>query len=425
MPRTPWKTGAAPGPAGITARLPGAGQAALAVALAAAGLLLVAKLTLRPENWGDWQNEARPAVDALVAGHVMRFLQLAPTYGGSLILRAPFVMLTKLWHGHEDSIYRAGVVPCLAAAGALGAWVASLMRARGGSWPACALAILLVVANPLMFPALTLGHPEEILGAALCAAAVLFALGDRPAWAAIMLGLAIANKEWAVLAVGPVLVALPRARIRALIIAGAVAGAVLAPLMLAGALVGQAAAAGLNTGTIFQPWQIWWWLGAAGGGHGYRLAPVWLGSFGHTLPLALMPPLTGLYAWQGRRPGRRRRPQDALLLLALLLGLRCLLDPWDISYYALPFLVSLLSWEALTFARAPLITLGAAAASWYVFSGTSGSGFSADVEALVFALVSVPALLAVAAAVYAPGAGRLMTTRVAWPRRPRGAQAAA
>jgi len=48
----------------------------------------------------------------------------------------------------------------------------------------------------------------------LCTAAVLCALNDRPTWAAVLLGLAIPNKEWAVLAVGPVLVALPRARVR-------------------------------------------------------------------------------------------------------------------------------------------------------------------------------------------------------------------
>jgi hypothetical protein len=90
------------------------------------------------------------------------------------------------------------------------------------------------------------------------------------------------------------------AHTRALVIAGAVAGAVLAPLMLAGGYVGQA--------------------------------------------------------------------QDALLLLALLLALRGLLDPWDISYFALPV------------------------------------------------LIASPSL---------PGVVRLTTRRAAWLRRPRGAQAAA
>src|ERR1700761_197397 len=124
-------------------------EKAVAVVVAASALLAMAKLALKPGDWGDWQPEARPAVDALVAGHVLRFLQLAPTYGGSLILRAPFVLLTKLWNGHEDSIYRAGVAPCLAAAGALGVWLATQMRARGNSVLACALALLLCAANPL------------------------------------------------------------------------------------------------------------------------------------------------------------------------------------------------------------------------------------------------------------------------------------
>jgi hypothetical protein len=354
---------------------------------------------------------------------MLRFLQLAPAYGGSLILRAPFMLATKLWHGEEDSIYRASVAPCLAAGAVLGLWLAGRMRAAGGSRLACAVALLLCVVNPLASPALVVGHPEEILGAALCAGAVLCAVHDRPVWAGVLLGLAVANKEWAVLAVGPVLVGLPRARIRAMLISGAVAGAVLAPLVLAGGYVGQAAATGLNTGVIFQPWQLWWWFGSAGGGHGYRLAPAWLSSLGHSLPVALMPVLTGLFLWLRRGPARRRH--DALLLLALLMGLRCMLDPWDISYYALPFLTALLSWEALAGPRVPWITLGATVAAWYVFSGTSRAGYSPDVQALAFAIVSVPSILALGLALYAPERWRLITRRVAALRPPRGARAAA
>jgi hypothetical protein len=398
-------------------------ETVLVVALAAAALLVVAWLALQPGNWGDWQREARPAVEALVGGHVLRFLQLAPAYGGSLILRAPFVLATKLWHGQDDAIYRASVAPCLVAAGALGVWLAKQMRARGNSMLACALALLVCAANPLTVPALTAGHPEELLGAVLCTVAVLCAVADRPAWAGVLLGLAVANKEWAVLAVGPVLVALPHARLRALVIAAAVAAIVQAPLVLAGGLVGQATAVGLNSGTIFQPWQIWWWLGSGGGGHGYRLPPVWLGSFGHTLPVALMPVLTALYAWRWRRPTRRRH--DVLLLLALLMGLRCILDPWDISYYALPFLIALVTWEGLTAQRPPVLTLAATGAAWFILRGTSSYGLTPDLEALVFTIISVPSLLALAVAVYAPGLWPLIARRAGSLRPPPGAEAAA
>ena len=81
-----------------------------------------------------------------------------------------------------------------------------------------------------------------------------------------LLGLAIANKEWALLAVGPVLLALPAHRWRALAIAGATAALFYAPLLIAqiaahGSIASLSAS---NTGATFQPWQIWWFLGATG-----------------------------------------------------------------------------------------------------------------------------------------------------------------
>ena len=194
---------------------------ALAASAAAASLLVIAWLGVHGWSWPDWQSEARPAVGALLAGHLSQFLRIAPVYGGSLILRAPFVMLTKLWGGGELSIYGASAAPCLMALGALGVWLTARMRSLGRSRGARALALMLCVANPLTLPALQIGHPEELLGAVLCIAAVLCAMHDRPTWAAVLLGLAIANKEWAVLAVGPVLLGLDRARLRALVVTGA------------------------------------------------------------------------------------------------------------------------------------------------------------------------------------------------------------
>jgi hypothetical protein len=398
-------------------------EKAFGVALAAGTLFVMARIAMQSGNWGDWQVEARPAVDALVAGHVGRFLHLAPTYGGSLLIRAPFMLITTLWHGGEDAIFRASAVPCLAAAGALGLWLSARMRAHGASTVACLLTLLLCAANPLIFPALKTGHPEEILGASLCAAAVLYALDDRPAWAGLLLGLAIANKEWAVIAAGPVLVALPRARVRAMLVAGVSAGALMAPFILgsSGRFVGATTATGLNAGPIFQPWQWWWFLGSHGhppkGVHYnpayiYRVAPVWIGRVGHTLPVAIMAPLTALYAWL-RRSASRRRPHDALLLLALVLALRCVLDPWDISYYSLPCLFAIISWEALGTTRLPVASLTATFAAWLTLieTGSSALDLAANTQALAFIVVSVPLVLALAVGVLAPGAARLLPGR--------------
>lgn len=414
-------------------RMPLRGDAA-AVAMAAVGLLVISRFALGSSVPADWQAEARPAVHALLAGDVVRFLQLAPAYGGSLILRAPFIMITKLWNGGDSAVYTASAAPCLAATGALGVWLSARMRSRDSSTLSWTVALLLCVANPLTLPALETGHPEEILSAAFCIAAVLSAIDDRPICAAILLGLAIANKEWAVLALGPMLVALPRARLRALLITGAVSAAVVAPLVLVGSgvFVTQATAVGLNTGATFQPWQIWWFFGSHahlatgmtnGIEAGYRSAPGWVAALGHPLVIAIMPPLTALYARLRRDRVRQGAgaPYDALLLLALLLGLRCVLDPWDISYYSLPFLLALLTWEGLSFQRPPVISLAASLLAWFIFRETSSAALdlSADAQALVFAVVSIPSIATLAAALYAPGVGRLLAAR------PQGADAMA
>ncbi len=371
-------------------------------------------------SWPDWQSEARPAVGALLAGHVSQFLQTAPVYGGSLILRAPFVMLTKLWGGGELSIYAASALPCLMAVGALGVWLTARMRTLGRSRGARGVALVLCVANPLTLPALQIGHPEELLGAVLCIAAVLCAMHDRPTWAAVLLGIAIGNKQWAVLVVGPVLLALDRARLRALVITGVTAGMLTAPFILGASsgVAAQTTATGLSSGAIFQPWQIWWFFGAHGPvtqglAAGYRTPPQWIETISHPLVIAVMVPLTALYAVVRRR--RTHRVPDApLLLLTLLLALRCVLDPWDISYYAVPFLFALVTWESLSFDRVPVLALLATFAAWMIFKQTAAFNLSADMQALVFAIVSIPSVITLSVALYAPGALQRLVIR---PRR--------
>jgi hypothetical protein len=100
-----------------------------------------------------------------------------------------------------------------------------------------------------------------------------------------------------------------------------------------------------------------------------------------------------------------------LLLLTLLLALRCLLDPWDISYYALPFLLALVTWESVSFDRVPVLSLVAALGAWFIFQKTAGLQLSADTQALVFTLVSVPSVIALAVSLYAPGLTRRLLSR--------------
>jgi hypothetical protein len=189
----------------------------------------------------------------------------------------------------------------------------------------------------------------------------------------------------------------------------------MAPFALAGGVVSQARSAATTTGTIFNPGQLWWFLGSHAhvvrdlAGHvkpGYRVAPAWLVSYAHLLIVAAAIPLTLLYVVVRRR--RVRRPTDGLLLLALLLLVRCALDPWDMAYYPLAFLVVLTSWEALRFARAPALSLGACLAAWFTLQEVARPQLhvAPDIQAAIFLAVAVPALVALALAVYVPDIGR-------------------
>jgi hypothetical protein len=341
-------------------------------------------------------------------------VNLAPAYGGSLLIRSPFAAIPKLWGGGELSEFRAAAVPCLAAAVVLGVWLASRVRRRGLSTLTAALVLLLCVANPITFAALRIGHPEDLLGAVLCVAAVLLGLNRRPLLAGALLGLAIGNKAWAAVALGPLLLALPDRRPRALLACAVVAGAVLAPFAFAGSTAFGAHADGAaNTGNLFNPWQWWWFLGSHG--HpavgstgavkvGYRTPPGWIGSVAHPLIVAISVPLTLACFWLRSRARGPRLRQEPMLLLMLLLLLRAALDPWNNDYYILPFLIVLVAWEGLYCDRLPVLSLLGALGAWFSTQATSSSSlqFSPDLQAVSFLLFSVPAAVAICASLYGP-----------------------
>ena len=355
-------------------------------------------LTLRHGSWGDFNSEAWPAVHALVSGHLARSVELAPPYGGSLILRTPLFLITRAVGGGEAAMYVVSSLAVLGMAGALALWLIRAMGRRGVGPTARAVVLVLFILNPMTISAVQHGHPEEILGTVLCLTAVLAALRGRPTLAGVALGLAIGNKAWGVLAVGPVLLALPSGRLRALGWAIGVSAVLTIPFLVAGASGSDHGARTTitSTGAFFTRWQLWWFLGHPG--HllprvdprlvvAYRSAPGWLKSLAHPLIAALVLPLTLLYL-----PARHRQGSELdaglapVLLLALLLLLRCALDPADFSYYSVPFLLTLLTWEALRFNRPPILALGASLAAWFAFLETPqpALGLSTDAQALIF-----------------------------------------
>jgi hypothetical protein len=366
-------------------------------ALAAlAATWLLGRLAMLTVAFTDYEVEAEPAVHALRAGDLAGFAAHLPAYGGSLVLRAPFALLPGLWGGGDLAAFRSLAVPCLVAAAALGL---VLWRPGRAGW----LALALCVANPLTLRALDVGHPEELLGAALCAGAGLAALRGRAGLAGLLLGLALGNKAWALLAAGPVLLALPPGgRRRAALVAGGVAGLLVAPMLVGGAAgVTGATDTAQTSGIIFQPWQAWWFAGEHG--HvvhgltsikvGYRAAPGWVAPIAH--PVVVLVPVALTAAWALLATRGRRPRSDALGLLALVLGLRCVLDPWNTDYYALPFLLALVTWEAGALRRLPVLAAGATVLAQLTLVQLPTVA-SPDVQAAAYLAWMVPGLVLLA-----------------------------
>lgn len=366
--------------------------------------------------WSDYDREAAGAFAALARGDVGGFLGAVPAYGGSLVLRAPFAAATAALGGGELAVFRAVSIPCLLAVALLGLALVRRMGARGRSTGARALVLALCVANPISLRALETGHPEELLCAALAIGAVLAAADRRTVPAALLLGLAIATKAWAVIAIGPVLLALPARRTAALALAGAVAAAPLAPIALAGSHASLVAGASTG-GRIFVPWQLFWLLGDAGhvviGGDGlpkpagYRVPPGWLSPLTHPLIAALGVALSALWA-RVRGAAPRVGGEQVLALLALLALLRCVLDPWNVVYYELPFVLALLAWEALCRPeRPPVAALAATALVWATFE-RAPDWLSPDLQSALYLAWALPLAAWLAHAAFAAPRARTL-----------------
>jgi hypothetical protein len=366
---------------------------------------------------GDYGHDAGPALDALAAGNLHRFLVEQPLMGlVSVVVRLPFVLVAKLAGAGELVRYRAGALPCLAATAALGI---GLIRLRGLRPRTALLVPALAMVTPASLLALRWGHPEELLGGVLCVAAVL--LADRRAlWAGVALGLAIATKQWAILAVAPVLLAAhPGRRLRLLAAAIGVAELFTVPLFAANPsafthTTSEAAASAAYT----NPESLWFLVShpyhfvQGPASYTFYVIPSTVEHLSHPL-IVLLPAILALVVW--------RRRCDPLALLALVLLARCVLDPVDNEYYHAPFLLALLAYETMARRRLPQIpflTLFSAAGLWLTFSVLQGHGASpALTNAVYLAWTGAVALRLL------PAAG--LFPRVAWRERFRSAPASA
>jgi hypothetical protein len=210
--------------------------------------------------------------------------------------------------------------------------------------------VVVATINPVTLRAIHFGHPEEVLGAALLSGAMLAAVLRRPWLAAGLLALAVVNKQWGVIGVPAVLVSMfvavgwERVKGPLVLLAGMTLG-LLVPLLIvdAGSVVDLTKRMADLRGTSVFPADIWYSISPPGS-DGLHSMPGWLGllarplivAMGILVPLALA------------RRVREDVVSRAFPLLALVMLLRCALDPADNGYYHVPFLIALLAADAFS-----------------------------------------------------------------------------
>lgn len=332
-----------------------------------AGCSAAALVALSTSTSGDYSlhgavagDNAGPAISALIHGDLSTFIARQPLMGlSSILIRLPAAGLAAVTHAGPIGTYRLGALACVLPAGVLSGW---MIHQAGANIPALAAAVLaatIVLASPAASEAIGVGHPEEILASVLATGAVLAATTGQPRSAAVMLGLAIGTKQWALLAAAPVLLAVPHRRLRTAALAGSVAVLLTAVAPLADPSAFAQAGAAVGAGHLANPLSVWFPLGA-------RMSNLAAGASvitAHRLPLGLtrsaaaaiaLAFAVGVLVLIGLRRRARGGAVDPLALLALLGLLRCVADPTPLQYYLLDLLVPLAVWEAVRLRRLPL-----------------------------------------------------------------------
>jgi hypothetical protein len=331
-------------------------------------------LTSTIATTGDWSGDTWPAVHALAQGHISDYLSTKAMMGPfATLVQAPFVALSG---ASGLGAYRWAALPCLFAAGALGVYLAAIAGRRGASSLTQLLIAALCLVNPLTFEALKLGHPEELLTAALAIGAVATASEGHRWRTAILLGLAVASKQWAVIAILPALMALPSRRARAALVAAAIVVVLTLPSLIAApGSFSNVQSNAASTERIATPWSVWYPATSVKTEvhhvDGIRLVahvhepPPLVGALSHPLIVLLA---LGLPLALGLRRGHLGLSGlDAMALLALLALLRCALDPVDNLYYHAPLLLALLGWDALASRGLPVRGLAGTALAFLFF----------------------------------------------------------
>jgi hypothetical protein len=404
---------------------------ALLAAAVALGTLQLFALGTASFAFGDYEVEALPAVQALAAGHLHEFVLRLPGYGGATLLQSPFLLGGSALGG-DLGAFRAAALPGLGLLAGLG-WILARRLLASGAGRGWAVATALALAgSPIALLALQAGHPEELLVAGLAVTAVLLAIHGRPLAAAAAIGAAAAAKPWALIAVPIVLLPTPdwRTVARQLLACGVAAALVLGPIVaVQHADRGTAAPVATQATGIFKPMNLFWFAGRSdpawridgpavvqhveGGAVSYnkpsqqRIEPGWVGRVTHPLVVVAAFAIALLFA--RRRTGAERK-EDLLLLLAAVGWWRCLLDSWNVGYYALCAGLALVAWSAWR-GRAPLPGLLLLLGVWVSFELLPERSMSPDLRTAVYLAWALPAGVVMTWRALAPASfGRLAGT---------------
>jgi hypothetical protein len=353
-------------------------------------------MALSNTSTGDYYLDAATAIHPLLRGDLSAYFAAHPLVGPfALLVQTPFAAIGS----SRLAEFQWATIPCLLAIAGLGLYLAELARRRGAGRAAQILLPLLCLVNPLTFEAIQLGHPEEILTAALAVGAVAVASQGHGVRAGILLGLAIASKQWAVMALFPTLMALPSRQLRTAALAVVIPAALMLPDMIASPdsffLTQTSAASGGRIGSIWSGWyaatpEVALHLNGTGlTAHVHRL-PAWLAPLTHPL-VALLAFALPLAIWL--RSGRfRLSGAEAMALLALLSLLRCVLDPHDNLYYHVPLLFALFGWDAFAAERLPLRGIAGSAIALLLWNWSEHLGDPAAFNAGYLAIIVVAAI---------------------------------
>lgn len=353
-------------------------------------------LALSAGALGDYPHDAGPAMSALLHGHLHAFASAQPAMGQlSLLLRLPFAAIAYLGSPTQLEVYRWGAVPCMLSLALLGCWLAGIARSRGSGALGQVAIVAVCLFNPLVFSALGTGHPEELLTASFAAGAIVAAAQRRALLGTILIGLAIASKQWALIALFPMLAVFPGRRLRILAGAAAIVAAFSLPALLIAPSAFLHDQLALADGHTLSATAYSWLFPLtptitrhlAGGivFHGPHLPSALVGAL-HPSMIAIGA-AAGAYLAFGARGAISVGRLCAAVSLALLL--RCTLDTETVPYYHACLLLVLVAWDGLCGERLPWRGLAGTVACYVIFSRLTPSVIGAHPASAIYGLASL------------------------------------